>query len=412
MGIRDWLAIIVIIFIVLILLDGFRRKWLERKNRIVVKLDKSIPPTASDDEDVLIKSELPNGGARTLKRHGDREDVPVLVESVDLADEEIEEYPVNPDDDDAGLMAQADVVAGTLSLDDDPDADLERAPADSVTGEDDRFIADDQGDDPEDEGSGEDDAVANAADDAPDDELAAGDDDPWAATGRDDDNSATAAADRPAAAVAEDAAASEPRAAKRGFLKGRGKADERIEPTFGNDDLTFSRDDQGELDLEHNDLFDSGDEGGDEEDHQDAAEEVIIINVMARPNTVLEGSRMLPVLLKQGMRLGDMSIFHRHADASGKGPVMFSMANMVKPGTFALSEMDTFTTPGVSFFMQLPNKVGNMQCFEQMLKTAEAIKHELDAQLKDENRSVFTRQTIEHSRQRIRDFELQMLARK
>jgi cell division protein ZipA len=47
-----------------------------------------------------------------------------------------------------------------------------------------------------------------------------------------------------------------------------------------------------------------------------------------------------------------------------------------------------------------------------MLKTAQAVKEELDAVLKDENRSVFTRQTIEHSRQRIRDFELEMLARK
>jgi len=60
----------------------------------------------------------------------------------------------------------------------------------------------------------------------------------------------------------------------------------------------------------------------------------------------------------------------------------------------------------------LPNKVGNMQCFDQMLQTAQAVKEELDANLKDENRSVLTRQTIEHSRQRIRDFELEMLARK
>jgi cell division protein ZipA len=112
------------------------------------------------------------------------------------------------------------------------------------------------------------------------------------------------------------------------------------------------------------------------------------------------------------MRLGEMSIFHRHAGMDGKGPVMFSMANMLKPGTFSMSEMETFTTQGVSFFMQLPTRVGHMQCFEQMLKTAEAVKNELDAQLKDENRSVFTRQTIEHSRQRIRDFELEMLGRK
>ena len=142
------------------------------------------------------------------------------------------------------------------------------------------------------------------------------------------------------------------------------------------------------------------------------AEEVIIINVMANPGTMIEGKKLLAVLLKNGMRLGEMSIFHRHADSSGKGPVMFSMANMLKPGTFSMSEMDEFETLGVSFFMQLPNKLGNMACFEQMLKTAEALKNEMDVLLKDENRSVLTRQTIEHSRQRIRDFELEMLARK
>jgi cell division protein ZipA len=33
----------------------------------------------------------------------------------------------------------------------------------------------------------------------------------------------------------------------------------------------------------------------------------------------------------------------------------------------------------------------------------------LDAELKDDNRSVMTAQTVEHYRQRIRDFDLQQL---
>ena len=45
--------------------------------------------------------------------------------------------------------------------------------------------------------------------------------------------------------------------AKKGMLGSRSQREERIEPTFGDQDLTFSRDDQGELDLEHNDLIDS-----------------------------------------------------------------------------------------------------------------------------------------------------------
>jgi len=96
MNIRDWLAVIVIVFIVLILLDGFRRKWLERKNRIVMKLDKNIPQVEDDEEnDVLARSELPSGGARVKPRSEDAEnDVPVLMESVNLDDVEIEGYPL------------------------------------------------------------------------------------------------------------------------------------------------------------------------------------------------------------------------------------------------------------------------------------------------------------------------------
>jgi cell division protein ZipA len=139
-------------------------------------------------------------------------------------------------------------------------------------------------------------------------------------------------------------------------------------------------------------------------------QEVIIINVMARPGHVFHGAELLNVLQGQGMRLGDMSIFHRHADSQGSGPVMFSMANMVKPGIFDLATMDQFTTPGVSFFLQMPNKLGNMACFDKMLGTASAVRDAFDGELKDENRSVFTRQMVEHCRQRVRDLELKLLS--
>lgn len=389
MGIRDWLAIIVIIFIVLILLDGFRRKWKERKTRIRVKLDKNIPPADGDDEaDILVKSELPSGGARIKPRSG--QEVPVLMDSVDIDSEDIAEYG-EPEDDWDGDWEADDSAATAIAG---------RADEAEIGDEDDVDVSDAL------------DGQVQAADTAFDDDDEPGadeDDDPWRGTEKfsaldeEDDEPAPAA---PAPAVTARQEARKPAKNRRG-------GEDRIEPTFGNEELTFGRDDQGELNLEHHDLFEHENDAVDTEaEDREPAAEVIIINVMAKPGASLDGARLLPVLLKQGMRLGDMSIFHRHADNSGKGPVMFSMANMLKPGTFAMSEMETFATPGVSFFMQLPNKLGNMQCFEQMLKTAQAVKEALDAVLKDENRSVLTRQTIEHSRQRIRDFELEMLARK
>jgi cell division protein ZipA len=47
-----------------------------------------------------------------------------------------------------------------------------------------------------------------------------------------------------------------------------------------------------------------------------------------------------------------------------------------------------------------------------MLAAAASIKVALDGEFKDENRSVFTRQTVEHCRQRIQDFELAVLKHK
>lgn len=131
-----------------------------------------------------------------------------------------------------------------------------------------------------------------------------------------------------------------------------------------------------------------------------------MINVMARPNTLFSGDELLQVLLDAGLRFGEMSIFHRHADRSD-GPVLFSVANALNPGTFDLNQISEFSTQGVCFFMTLPNVANNMLAFEQMLATARHVQAQLDAEMKDDNRSVMTAQTVEYYRQRIRDFELQ-----
>lgn len=135
------------------------------------------------------------------------------------------------------------------------------------------------------------------------------------------------------------------------------------------------------------------------------------MNVMAFKGETFNGTHLLDILLKCGMRYGDMNIFHRYSDAKGEGALLFSMANMVKPGTFDLDTMDQFETPGVSLFMTLPLDADSMQSFDLMVDTARSIAEALDGELKDEQRSVMTRQTIEHCRQRIRDFELKRLSR-
>jgi cell division protein ZipA len=137
--------------------------------------------------------------------------------------------------------------------------------------------------------------------------------------------------------------------------------------------------------------------------------EVLVINVVAKPEREFSGVDLLPVLLTSGLRFGDMSIFHRHIEADSRSPVLFSVANLVNPGTFDLNQINDFTTRGLCFFMTLPNVANSMQAFDKMLDVAQQVRITLDGDLKDDNRSVMTAQTIEHYRQRVRDFDLRQL---
>jgi cell division protein ZipA len=177
-------------------------------------------------------------------------------------------------------------------------------------------------------------------------------------------------------------------------------------------------DEEYDEDLEEDDdESEEYDEDLNEEETKSAApqaepEEVLIINIMAQKGEVFNGSDLLDIVLKCGLRYGDMDIFHRYSDTKGNGALLFSMANMVKPGTYDLDAMDEFTTPGVTLFMTLPIDADSMQSFDLMVETAQAISQTLKGELKDEQRSAMTKQTLEHCRQRISDFERKKLFRR
>ena len=104
-----------------------------------------------------------------------------------------------------------------------------------------------------------------------------------------------------------------------------------------------------------------------------------------------------------------MNIFHKRYSKEHQSTIIFSVANMLNPGTFDLNNMDEFTTLGISFFLALPTPINNLDAFEQMLGVAQEIRDRLGGDFKDDQRNVMTGQTIEHYRQRIRDFELRRL---
>ena len=137
--------------------------------------------------------------------------------------------------------------------------------------------------------------------------------------------------------------------------------------------------------------------------------EVFMLNVVARSPSGFNGGDILHILLACDLRFGDMSFFHRHEEKAGLGPIQFSVANMMQPGVFDLDEMADVSTPGLVFFLTLPGPDNMMQAFDYMLETARAVARNLEGDVLDETRSAMTSQTLEHSRQKVRDLERRML---
>lgn len=142
------------------------------------------------------------------------------------------------------------------------------------------------------------------------------------------------------------------------------------------------------------------------------AQEVVVINVLAKAGQDFQGTALKELFEACGLELGDMDIYHRHEEADTTSPVQFSVANAVEPGTFRPADMPSLSTPGISFFMSLPGPSNALQAFDFMLETAQCVVRNMGGDLKDERRSVMTPQTVEHCRQRIREFDRKQRSRR
>ena len=136
------------------------------------------------------------------------------------------------------------------------------------------------------------------------------------------------------------------------------------------------------------------------------ADEMVVISVLSRDPEGFDGAKLLELMMVCGLRYSrEMGVFHRFETESADSELQFSMVNVLKPGTFPIEEMDEFVTPGITFLMPLPGATDSSAAFEAMVETAMVLVRHMGGELKDENRSVMTAQTIEFARQRVHEFE-------
>ncbi|MBU2887119.1 cell division protein ZipA [Gilvimarinus agarilyticus] len=350
---KEWLTIIVVLLIIGILLDGWRRMRMARKDNIrVSKRARQFNSSDSKDDAGHYTSELPNGGARVIAKRNQADT------AADPGQPNIELTPEN-----AGTHNQQIPQQVSLNLDESVPMLMESVEAERKA-----------------------DAAA--------------------------ENSPTPNHG------AENTAQPEYSSSNRvepsfGALDGDDLPGQEHEPIFSEPNGDFEYEQAATQNTTQTTSRASQAPSAPPESEQPIAQpdEVIIINVMAREGYQFAGGALLDVLLQCGLRYGDMNIFHRHEQGMGEGPIQFSLANMVQPGTFDLDNMENFATPGVSMFLTLPLRTDSIQAFDAMRYTAQTIAETLDGELKDEQRSIMTRQTMEHCRQRIVEYERKRLSR-
>lgn len=136
----------------------------------------------------------------------------------------------------------------------------------------------------------------------------------------------------------------------------------------------------------------------------DDPEMVISVHVVAKPGREFHGDQLFEAFDQVGLRHGDRDIFHFYDSEQDGGPIRFSAANMVEPGTFNPNNMNAMKTNGVTLFMLLPGQNNNVKTFENLLDTGDQLAKRLGGELRDSQRSTLTSQGANLIKESIHQF--------
>ncbi len=134
---------------------------------------------------------------------------------------------------------------------------------------------------------------------------------------------------------------------------------------------------------------------------------IVALYVAAKAGSKLHGQDIVVAAEKAGLRFGHMDVFHRLVDGKPElGPV-FSVANIIKPGSFEMAQIASLETPAIAFFLTLPAPLPALDAWDTMLPAAQRMAELLDGVVLDEERNALGRQRIAHIRDELRAYDRQ-----
>lgn len=105
---------------------------------------------------------------------------------------------------------------------------------------------------------------------------------------------------------------------------------------------------------------------------------IVTLLIAERNGTPMNAAQLSHALQTQVLHYGDRRIFHRLVN----GYTVFSVAGLIRPG-YLEPQDPGFSTPGLSIFMQLPGPVAAQEALADMIATARALAHQLNADVYD-----------------------------
>lgn len=137
-----------------------------------------------------------------------------------------------------------------------------------------------------------------------------------------------------------------------------------------------------------------------------AGEQLFIpLTLMAKAGRKISGETIEHAVATAGLVLKDDGIYRYEVkDAQGYLQPLLGLANILEPGTFDPAQMEQFATPGLVLYLHLPAPIEARVAFDHLIDLGHKLADLLEGDLCDETRSVLTKQTIGHLKEKVEAF--------
>lgn len=136
-------------------------------------------------------------------------------------------------------------------------------------------------------------------------------------------------------------------------------------------------------------------------------DKIVSLYVAARAGHTLRGEDIVVAAEKTGLTFGHMNVFHRLVENHPERGPIFSMANILQPGSFDMANIRELETPAIAFFLTLPAPITALEAWEKLLPNVQRMAELLDGVPLDDSRNALGRQRIMHIREELRAYDRQ-----